>query len=128
MVLNPIPEDGRQQVQDPCAPVSNQLTQWNATILFQQWRIFPLPAGGVHLNLYQFDGSPFAPMNLVANPPNMLPIQPLTSNTSTSNASPAAATKRALSIEARSGAPRNALLAGGIGTLAGLGALLSLLL
>ena len=125
IVLNPFAEDGRQQVQDPCAAVSNQLTQWNVTVLFQSWRIFPLSSGGVHLNLYEFDGTPVAPMNLVANPPNMLPTQVLTKN-NTANAAPAAATKR--SLNARSDAPRNALLAGSICGLAGLGALLTLLL
>ncbi|KAF8585014.1 hypothetical protein K439DRAFT_1632970 [Ramaria rubella] len=119
IVLNPFAQDGRQQVEDPCVAVSNQLTQWNSTVLFQSWRIFPLPGGGNHLNLYEFDGTPVAPMNLVANPPNMLPTQVLTKNTTT-------VAKR--SLEARSDAPRNALLVGGVGGLAGLGALLLLLL
>ena len=122
ILLNPFSADGRQQVQDPCAAVSNQINQWSATVLFQQWRIFPLPTGGNHLNLYEFDGSPVAPMNLVANPPNMLPTQVLTKNVSAASPS-----KRAIGIEARSNAPRNALLAGSIGGLAGLGALLTLL-
>ncbi|KAF8531979.1 chaperone for protein-folding within the ER, fungal-domain-containing protein, partial [Gautieria morchelliformis] len=82
ILLNPFAVDGRQQVQDPCAAVSNQLTQWNTTVLFLQWRIFPLPSGGNHLNLYEFDGTPVAPMNLIANPPNMLPTQVLTQNSS----------------------------------------------
>ena len=124
ITLNPFSEDGRQQVQDPCAAISNQITQWNTTVLFQSWRIFPLPSGSYHLNLYEFDGSPVAPMSLVAKPPNMLPTQPLTKN----NTVAAAPTKRALGIEARSDAPRNALLVGTIGALAGLGALLTLLL
>ena len=124
LICTPFAEDGRQQVQDPCAAVSNQINTYNATILFLQWRIFPLADGSNHLNLYEFDGTPVAPMKLVASPPNMLPPTTLTTPT----ASGVAPSKRAIEIEARSDAPRNALLVGSIGALAGLGALLTLLL
>ena len=132
IILNPFAVDGRQQVQDPCAAVSNQLTQWNVTVLFIQWRIFPLPGGGFHLNLYEFDGTPVAPMSLVANPPNMLPTTVL-SNANSTTAAPAAvtkspSTKRDMRLQARSDAPRKSLLAGGFACFAGLCAMLLLLL
>jgi len=120
LLLTPIAQDGRQLVQDPCAAVSSQITQFNATILFLQWRIFPLTSGGVHLNLYEFDGTPVAPMNLAFKPPNMLPTATLTPSKQTTQA------RRELA--ARSGAARTVFMAGGaVSALAGLGALLVLL-
>jgi hypothetical protein len=69
--------DGYQQVQDPCAAVSNFIQLYNDTELYQSWRIFQDPTTGPHLNLYQFDGSPLPPMFQVSVTPNMLPTQPL---------------------------------------------------
>jgi len=64
-------------------------------------------------------------MNRIAQPPNMLPTSVLTNKNDTS-AAPAAqtgpSTKRG--IQARSDAPRNALIVAGLAGLAGLGSIL----
>jgi hypothetical protein len=67
--------DGFQQVQDPCAAVSNFIQTYNDTELFQSWRIFVDPVDGYKLHLFQFDGSPVAPQFQVSTTPNMLPTQ-----------------------------------------------------
>ncbi|KAF8964253.1 chaperone for protein-folding within the ER, fungal-domain-containing protein [Flammula alnicola] len=54
--------DGFQQIQDPCAAVSN----------FVEWRIFQDPTQGFKLHLFQFDGSPVAPQFQISTTPNML--------------------------------------------------------
>jgi len=119
--LTPFGEDGFQQVEDPCAAVSNQINRYNQSILFQMWRIFPLPGGGVHLNLYEFDGTPVAPMNIVANPPNMLPTQPINTPSSTASAN----AKR--DIEVRSSASRSIYMSGSIVLMVVLGAVVVLI-
>lgn len=81
IVLNPIAVDGRLQVQDPCAAQSNVIMQFNTTVLFSSWRIFSDQQRGPKLQLYAFDGSPKSPMFLIANPPNMLPTETLSANT-----------------------------------------------
>jgi hypothetical protein len=66
--------DGYQQIQDPCAAVSNFLENYNDTELYQSWRIFQDPQTlGFKLHLFQFDGSPLAPQFQVSTTPNMLP-------------------------------------------------------
>ena len=67
--------DGYQQVQDPCAAVSNFIQSYNDTELYQSWRIFLDSTTGPHLNLYQFDGSPLAPQFQITTTPIMLPTQ-----------------------------------------------------
>jgi len=85
--------DGFQQIQDPCAAVSNFIQSYNLTELYQQWRIFLDPTTGPHLNLYQFDGSALAPMFQISTSPNMLPTQLLRNVTT-------GAVKRSLSARA----------------------------
>lgn len=67
--------DGFQQIQDPCAAISNFIETYNDTELYQSWRIFLDPTTGYHLHLFQFDGAPLAPQFLVSTSPNMLPPQ-----------------------------------------------------
>lgn len=67
--------DGYQQIQDPCAAVSNFVEVYNETELYQSWRIFQDPVTGYKLHLFQFDGSPVAPQFQVSVTPNMLPTQ-----------------------------------------------------
>jgi len=69
--------DGYQQVQDPCAAVSNFIELYNDTELYQSWRIFQDSTTGPHLNLFQFNGAPLPPMFQVSVTPNMLPTRPL---------------------------------------------------
>jgi hypothetical protein len=69
--------DGYQQVQDPCAAVSNFVQDYNYTELISQWRIFTDPVQGFKLHLFAFDGSPIPPQFQVSTTPNMLPTQPL---------------------------------------------------
>jgi len=72
IVLTPI-GDGYQQVQAPCAATSNFVQNYNFTELFVSWRIFEDPNDGPKLHLFQFDGSPVAPMFRLSAAPNMLP-------------------------------------------------------
>lgn len=81
--------DGYQQVQDPCAAVSNFIQFYNDTEYYQSWRIFLDPNTGPHLNLYQFDGSPLPPMFLISTTPNMLPTRPLRNVTAAAPSTPA---------------------------------------
>jgi hypothetical protein len=67
--------DGFQQVQDPCAAVSNFIEDYNVTELYQGWRIFQDPTQGFKLHMFQFDGAPLAPQYQVSTTPNMLPTQ-----------------------------------------------------
>lgn len=69
--------DGYQQVQDPCAAISNFIENYNDTELYVQWNIYQDPTLGYMLQLYQFDGSPLPPMAQLSTSPNMLPTQPL---------------------------------------------------
>ncbi|KAF8635882.1 hypothetical protein AX15_000063 [Amanita polypyramis BW_CC] len=75
--------DGFQQIQDPCAAVSNFIEAYNNTELYVQWRIFQDPTQGYKLHLFQFDGSPLAPMFQISATPNMLPTSSLRNTSST---------------------------------------------
>jgi len=119
LLLTPFSTDGVQQVEDPCAAVSNQITRYNQTILFSQWRIFPLPNGGVHLNLYEASGEPLAPMNVVQMPASMMPTQQVVGLPT------ATGTQARRGLEVKNDASRTALyMAGSVSALAGLGVLL----
>jgi phage-related protein len=77
IVLTPF-GDGYQQVQDPCAGVSNFVQDYNNTELISYWRIFlDSTTGGYKLHLWAFDGTPMAPQFQVSSTPNMLPTQRL---------------------------------------------------
>lgn len=76
IVLTPV-GDGYQQVQAPCAATSNFIQDYNFTELFQSWQIFMDPTDGPKLHLFQFDGSPVAPLFQLSPSPNMLPKQVL---------------------------------------------------
>jgi hypothetical protein len=66
--------DGFQQIQDPCAAVSNFVETYNVTEFYQSWRIFQDPQTlDFKLHMFQFDGAPVAPQFLVSATPNMLP-------------------------------------------------------
>ena len=67
--------DGFQQVQDPCAAVSNFIESYNETEYYKGWRIFQDPTAGPKLHLFQFDGSPVPPQFLVSKTPSMLPTR-----------------------------------------------------
>jgi len=76
IILTPI-GDGYQQVQAPCAATSNFIQNYNFTELFVSWQMFEDPTFGPKLHLFQFDGSPVAPLFRVSADPNMLPKQML---------------------------------------------------
>lgn len=76
MTLSPY-SDGYQQVQDPCGPDSNFIERYNDTEIYVQWRVFQDLVDGYKLHLFQFDGSPVAPLFQVSTQPIMLPTQPL---------------------------------------------------
>ena len=82
ITMIPTGDDGFQQIQDPCAAVSNFVESYNDTELYVQWRIFQDPTQGYKLHLFQFDGSPLAPMFQVSVSPNMLPTSALRNTTS----------------------------------------------
>ncbi|TIA90958.1 hypothetical protein E3P99_01313 [Wallemia hederae] len=77
----PIAEDGRIQVEDPCAASSNVLTTTNITREFQKYLPFNDPVKDKQaLQLYDFDGSLLAPMYLISKQPNMLPTGSITNH------------------------------------------------
>ncbi|KAL1409970.1 Reversal of tor2 lethality [Vanrija albida] len=86
--LTPFESDGRIQVQDPCAAVTNQITYYNQIMTMKNWgvSIDPLTARYT-LNLFGFDGAPVPPLYLIARPPNMLPTHTLTGTNSTGQTS-----------------------------------------
>lgn len=86
IILTPL-GDGYQQIQDPCAPVSNFIENYNDTELYQMWNIYQDAVRGYTLQLYQFDGTPLAPQWLLSTSPNMLPTQQLRNVTSTTTTS-----------------------------------------
>ncbi len=73
--------DGYQQIQDPCAAISNFVENYNETELYQSWRIFQDTTDGFKLHLFAFDGSPLPPMFQVSTTPQMLPTQKLRNTT-----------------------------------------------
>ncbi|KAF8740705.1 hypothetical protein AX14_007605 [Amanita brunnescens Koide BX004] len=81
ITMIPFDDDGFQQIQDPCAAVSNFIETYNDTELYQSWRIFQDPTTGYKLHLFQFDGSPLAPMFQLSTTPNMLPTQQIRNTT-----------------------------------------------
>ena len=77
----PIAEDGRIQVEDPCAASSNVLTTANITRHFSKYLTFDDPVKDKPaLQLYDFDGSTLAPMYLISQSPNMLPTSSITNS------------------------------------------------
>lgn len=74
IVLTPL-ADGYQQIQDPCAAVSNFIQSYTEQELYQSWQIFTDVNDGYKLHLFAFDGSPVAPQFQVSATPNMLPTQ-----------------------------------------------------
>lgn len=124
LLLKPFGADGFQQVENPCSAFSNQVTRYNQSILFSMWRVFPLPGGtGVHLNLYEFDGTPVAPMNLIANPPNMLPTHPIITPIATASGN----IRRDLVARNSASSSRLVYMTGSIGLMILLGAITVLL-
>lgn len=69
--------DGYQQIQDPCAAVSNFIEIYNDTELYLHWQIFMDPTDGPKLHMFEFDGTPVAPQFQLSATPNMLPTQSL---------------------------------------------------
>ncbi|TCD59781.1 Reversal of tor2 lethality [Steccherinum ochraceum] len=98
MTLNPFP-DGYQQVQDPCAAETNFIEQYNDTELYASWQIFQDQNDGYKLHLFNFDGSPVAPLFQVSTTPNMLPTQNLRNDTS----SPQFVTQALFKTDAKTG-------------------------
>jgi len=99
--------DGFQQIQDPCAAVSNFIEIYNYTELYQSWRIFQDPQTlGFKLHLFQFDGSPVAPQFLVSPTPNMLPTQLLRNVTPPTDAPNGGLTSQNLAAAVGSGSRR----------------------
>jgi len=93
--------DGYQQIQDPCAAVSNFIEPYNHTELYQSWRIFQDPQTlDFKLHLFMFDGSPVAPQFLLSATPNMLPHQLLRNVTppATTSTTDGLTTQNALAI------------------------------
>jgi hypothetical protein len=79
IILEPF-GDGYQQVQAPCDPqgITNFVQEFNYTELISTWRIFhDAQTGGNKLHLWDFDGTPMAPMFQVSDTPNMLPTRRL---------------------------------------------------
>jgi len=62
--------DGYQQIQSPCAAVSNFIENYNNTELYMLWQIFTDPVTGYKLHLFEADGTPVAPQFQVSIAPN----------------------------------------------------------
>jgi len=90
--------DGYQQIQDPCAAVSNFVENYNYTELYQSFRIFADPVDGFKLHLFEFDGTPVAPLFQVSVDPNMLPTKMLRNVTVPVTTSSGLTTQNALSV------------------------------
>ena len=75
--------DGFQQVQAPCAAVSNFIQAYNFTTLYRSFRIFQDLNDGPKLSLANFDDSPNPPFFQISSTPSMFPTQSL-ANTTTS--------------------------------------------
>jgi len=70
--------DGYQQIQDPCAAVSDFIENYNDTELIPNyWYAYTDSTLGPAIQLYAFDGTPLAPQYVVSTTPNMLPTQQL---------------------------------------------------
>jgi hypothetical protein len=82
MTFTPLP-DGYQQIQDPCAAVSNFIEDYDLVELYADWKIFNDPLTGLKLHLFQFDGAPLNPMFQISTTPSMLPTQLLRNVTKT---------------------------------------------
>lgn len=79
ITLYPFGPDGRIQVQDPCAAVTNIITYYNQQTLYADWGItIDEQTRNYVLKLNRFDGAKMPYMYLRAKPPNMLPTQLLT--------------------------------------------------
>jgi hypothetical protein len=76
IVLTPN-SDGYQQIQDPCAPQSNFIQNYNDTELIPSFYTYNDVDNGLTLQLSDFDGSLLAPMTQVFSSPQMLPLQKL---------------------------------------------------
>lgn len=110
--------DGYQQIQDPCAAVSDWIEAYNDTELYQSWRIFYDQQDGPKLHLFMFDGSPVAPMFQLSATPNMLPTQPL--RNVTPPVQPALTTQKR-SLQKRNAGERSWTPAGLVGLVVSLG-------
>ncbi|KAJ7599673.1 chaperone for protein-folding within the ER, fungal-domain-containing protein [Mycena floridula] len=118
IVLTPL-GDGFQQIQDPCAAVSNFLENYNITELISSWRIFlDAATGGYKLHLFAFDGAPMAPQFQISATPNMLPTRLLRNMTAAKDAQ--------LTVQKRdeNSASRNVLSASVVVVAAGLASIL----
>ncbi|KAI0070364.1 hypothetical protein K474DRAFT_1670155 [Panus rudis PR-1116 ss-1] len=74
IILHPF-GDGYQQIQDPCAAISNFIEDYNNTEMLSHWQIFSDINDGPKLHLFDFDGTPLAPQFQVSPSPNMLPTR-----------------------------------------------------
>lgn len=90
--------DGYQQIQDPCAAVSNFVENYNITERFNSWQIFLDPTDGPKLHLFQYDGSPIAPQFLVSKTPTMLPTKMLRNVTAPITTSSGLTTQGAIAL------------------------------
>ncbi|KAF4577532.1 Reversal of tor2 lethality [Pleurotus pulmonarius] len=86
LVMTPF-GDGYQQIQDPCAAQSNFIESYNFTEVISIVRQFRDATQGLKLHLFEFDGTPVAPLFLLSETPTMLPTRLL--RNVTTGASPA---------------------------------------
>ncbi|KAK1922045.1 chaperone for protein-folding within the ER, fungal-domain-containing protein [Papiliotrema laurentii] len=127
ITLYPFGPDGRIQVQDPCAAVTNIITYYNQQTLYSDWGItIEEQSRNYVLKLNRFDGAKMPYMFLTARPPNMLPTQLLTGTNASGqvvqtrkrSVSPISLFKRS-SAAPRSFLSRDTVAAGAIGVALG---------
>ncbi|KAJ8503227.1 hypothetical protein ONZ45_g11046 [Pleurotus djamor] len=69
--------DGYQQIQDPCAAQSNFIEPYNFTEVYSLYRQFQDATQGLKLHLFEWDGTPVAPLFQLSTTPNMHPTRSL---------------------------------------------------
>ncbi|KAH8829798.1 ROT1 protein [Flagelloscypha sp. PMI_526] len=117
-------EDGFQQIQDPCAAVSNFIENYNGTEYYTAWQVYQDTSKGLTARLYQFDGQPYPPMQQRSATPNMLPKQKLANATSTASNGGSGSSSSGSGVSRRSNAatPSTTWAASGLAAFALIGA------
>jgi hypothetical protein len=82
ITMIPFNDDGFQQIQDPCAAISNFIETYNDTELYTGWAVSQSATQGNVLQMYQFNGAPLPPLFQISTTPNMLPTQQIRQTTS----------------------------------------------
>lgn len=99
LTLNPIPEDGRLETDNPCYDTTATVQQYNQTEQFVQWTTqIDAHRNAWSLQMYGFDGTPLAPMYLAFDPPQMQPTNMISTNSTLKKLSSATSLSSSIGI------------------------------